>query len=105
LFDIKSTNSLQEAERYVEKIWRVKDEDFVPMVLVGTKCDLENERTVSIDDAMEIAKKYKIPYFESSAKVCINVEEVIFALIDEIYRKRDEPIRDDKRPSKDCLMM
>lgn len=32
---------------YQQQILRVKDKDFFPIILVGNKCDLEDERVVS----------------------------------------------------------
>jgi len=37
---------------------RVKDTDDVPMVLVGNKCDLEDERVVGKDQGQNLAKQF-----------------------------------------------
>jgi hypothetical protein len=55
---------------------------------------------------MELAKKYGIPFFETSAKICVNVEESIFSLIEEIYKKKElVPNVSLNKKDKDCLMM
>lgn len=47
------------------------------MVLVGNKCDLEDERAVGKDQGQNLARQFNIPNFlESSAKAKINVNEV-----------------------------
>merc|ERR1712072_1429183 len=43
-YAITSRSSFDEITSFREQILRVKDEDKVPMVLVGNKCDLEEER-------------------------------------------------------------
>eukprot|EP01084_Bolivina_argentea_P204747 349709_1 len=61
---------------YRERLLRSKEDDDNDwgMILVGTKCDLEHERQVSTEEAVELAKEWNIPYVETSAKEKINVE-------------------------------
>lgn len=47
------------------------------MVLCGNKCDLESERQVTKAEGENLAKSWRIPFFETSAKNRINVEEAI----------------------------
>ena len=49
VFSITSLSSLQELADLREQIMRIKDDNHVPIVLVGNKCDLENERQVSTE--------------------------------------------------------
>jgi GTPase KRas protein len=46
VYDITSRSSFQELDLFYEQILRVKDKDYFPMIVVGTKCDLEYERQV-----------------------------------------------------------
>lgn len=47
------------------------------MVLVGNKCDLEDERVVGKDQGLNLARQWNnITFMESSAKAKINVSEV-----------------------------
>ena len=46
------------------------------MFLVGNKIDLIEKRSVSKDEAEEIANKFNIPYFETSAKTSINIDKL-----------------------------
>lgn len=46
----------------------------IKMVLVGNKCDILAERKVSLEDGKKLAEKYKIPFFECSAKTGYNIE-------------------------------
>lgn len=49
----------------------------VPMVLVGNKCDLEDERVVGKDQGLNLARMWSnVSFMESSAKAKINVSEV-----------------------------
>lgn len=45
----------------------------IKMILVGNKSDIGSERKVSIEDGKKLAEKYKMPFFECSAKTGYNI--------------------------------
>jgi len=51
----------------------------VPMVLVGNKCDLEEERVVGKDQGSNLARQFNCVFMETSAKSKINVYDVSIA--------------------------
>ncbi|KFD49381.1 hypothetical protein M514_09744 [Trichuris suis] len=59
-----------------DQILRVKDTDEVPMILVGNKCDLEDERVVGKDQGQNLARQFNCAFLETSAKAKVNVNEV-----------------------------
>nr|5WDR_A Chain A, Ras protein [Choanoflagellata]5WDR_B Chain B, Ras protein [Choanoflagellata]5WDS_A Chain A, Ras protein [Choanoflagellata]5WDS_B Chain B, Ras protein [Choanoflagellata] len=86
VYSIDSQQSLDEIHSFREQILRVKDQDEVPMILVGNKCDLEEHREVSTEAGQAVAKSYSIPFMETSAKKRINVEEAFYQLVREIRK-------------------
>lgn len=46
------------------------------MVLVGNKCDLEDERVVGKDLGKSLANQFNCSFMETSAKAKINVNDV-----------------------------
>lgn len=51
------------------QILRVKDEEsYFPMVLVGNKCDLTEQREVQVADGSQLAQMFGLKFVESSAK-------------------------------------
>ena len=46
------------------------------MILVGNKCDLEDERVVGKDQGSNLARSWNCVFLETSAKSKINVNEV-----------------------------
>lgn len=48
------------------------------MLLVGNKCDLEDERVVGKDQGQNLARQFQCAFLETSAKMKINVLEVMF---------------------------
>ena len=66
------------------------------MIVVGNKCDLEDERAVGQDQGRNLAKNFGCTFLESSAKAKINVNEMFHDLVRKINASiaKDEPEED-----------
>lgn len=53
--------------------------------MVGNKCDLA-QRTVTSNEANDLATSYGIPFIETSAKTRQGVEDAFYTLVREIRR-------------------
>jgi len=54
------------------------------LVLIGNKCDLISEKVVSDERGQALADEYHIPFFETSAKGDIHVEDAFASLVNKI---------------------
>ena len=90
VYSITNRGSFEEISSFREQILRVKDADRVPMVVVGNKADLEDERQVSQEDGRELAASFGCPWMETSAKTRIRCEDCFYELVREI-RKSSGP--------------
>lgn len=68
----------------------------ITKVLVGNKCDMEDQRKVKLDDAKKIAEENNFGFFESSAKNNINIEPIFNYLVEELYSKIKKDEEDPK---------
>jgi len=69
-----------------------QDPDNFPFVVIGNKIDLEAQRVVPQKRALAwCAAKGNIPYFETSAKEAINVEQAFQLIAKNAIGKDDEP--------------
>lgn len=76
----------------------------VPMVLVGNKCDLEEERVVSREQGMELSQQWGgKPFYETSARFKINVDEVFYDLVRQINRQM--PFKDKQKKRLKCIVL
>lgn len=81
VYSVTSRTSFDELMTYYQQIQRVKDVDYVPVVVVGNKSDLEEERQVAYEDGLNMAKQINAPFLETSAKQAINVDEAFYTLV------------------------
>ncbi|KAJ5397535.1 ras small monomeric GTPase [Penicillium cosmopolitanum] len=88
VFSITSASSLNELSELREQIIRIKDDEKVPLVIVGNKSDLEEDRAVPRARAFGLSQNWgNAPYYETSARRRANVNEVFVDLCRQIIRK------------------
>mmetsp|Transcript_5993 Transcript_5993/g.11343 ORF Transcript_5993/g.11343 Transcript_5993/m.11343 type:complete len:190 (-) Transcript_5993:1830-2399(-) len=61
----------------------------IPRVLVGSICDLNEQRQVAYSDAKALADSWGVPYLECSSKTGQNVNEVFHTLLREVSKDDD----------------
>jgi GTPase KRas protein len=108
MYAITSRCSFEQLDAFPQMIRRIRGPVAVPMVFVGNKCDLESARQVPSSEGHKYAAQYDSPYFETSAKERINVEEAFFGLVRQIWKLSGTPEENRRhvRPSKSsCLLL
>jgi len=90
VFSITSASSLDELASLRDEIIRIKDDENVPIVIVGNKADLEDGRAIPRARAFSISQRWAAPYYESSARTRTNVDEVFIDLCRQMLRKDDD---------------
>ena len=71
---------------WLDSIYLHADPNIVK-VLVGNKIDLEEDRKVSWEDAKKVADQHKMQYFETSAKLNRNIDELMLYVEEQVYSK------------------
>ena len=82
LYDITNKDSFDEINNYYSKEIRERCNKNIPVVLIGNKLDLENEREVSQEEAIILAKQENYVFRETSCKTNQNVANAFEALIE-----------------------
>ena len=70
----------------------------VPIVVVGTKLDLVNEREVKRDAIQKLASKWRLPFYETSAKRNWYVSEVFEDLVRQMRARYPSELPPKKKP-------
>jgi len=84
VYSIIAQSTFNDLPDMKDQILRVKELDRVPMVLVGNKCDLADERIITTEQGDEMAKKFGARLLEASAKTKTNIENIFIDLIKQI---------------------
>jgi len=85
-FDITNIDSFDQIEHWMKQI-NENAQLNISKVLVGNKSDKEKERQVKTIDAENLASKYDMKYYETSAKTNYNVYEVFSYLASDLFDK------------------
>jgi Ras-related protein Rab-8A len=85
VYDITDLESFQNLNS-----WLIENEKNasknVYKILVGNKCDMENERKVTVEQGKDFAAQYGMKFFETSAKESTNVSDSFIAMTREIIK-------------------
>ena len=101
MYDITNKSSFDSIPDIIKNIKEEKG-DYFPMILIGNKKDLEQDREIKKEEGEELASKNGIEYFEISNKEGINIQEAGFSIVNKILetRKDDNIVIDSNRSSK-----
>ena len=86
VYDITNQESFAKIEFWYQSVKQKASND-VSIILVGNKCDLEEQRVITKEKGEEKAKELNIPFFETSALSDININEIFRELVENIYDK------------------
>ena len=72
-------------------------------MLVGNKCDLEQERKVTVEMGEEKARNLNCPFFETSALNNTQIEKIFQVISEDIYSKSKNEKKDDEDDDYDIV--
>jgi small GTP-binding protein len=89
LYSITSRSSFAEAAEKLKQLYTANKYEYFdaqfnkPIILVGTKIDLEpSKRQVSYLEGIELAKKWNVGFIEVSAKTKTNIDTLFLTLME-----------------------
>ncbi|KAJ1973191.1 GTP-binding protein [Dimargaris xerosporica] len=89
VYSIASRASFEMTKVVHDKVLAFFGTNWVPVVLVGNKTDLHNQREVTFDEAKELAQSWNCHVIESSAKNNENIAKIFDMMIMEIEKSSD----------------
>ena len=91
VFAINDKESFELLKSKHERVLKGKHGVKCPILLVGNKQDLENERKISYDDGKKLAESWGIEYIETSTKNNFNCKEAFERLAQKIVQFKKVP--------------
>ena len=98
IFDVRNRQTFERATRWFHELSEFAEGN-PSMILVGNKIDLP-DRTITKEEAVDLANKYNCKFLEVSAFLGTNVDEIFNTLAMEIYnshkkkKKKDEDLNE-----------
>lgn len=96
VYDITSKDSFNKVSDWVEEVRRYVPS--APLLLVGNKCDLEENRQVPKEDGEELAKRLGLIFLETSAKTSYNIEEAFQEMAQQLIKDAPNKPKNDPTP-------
>ena len=112
MYDITNKNSFESIEQWINNIKESSNYENIGLVVVGNKCDLENNRVVKKEEKELLEKEIEMKIIEASAKLDINVKESFNLLIDKMIEKKSNKfslsntikIKNEDKKTGDCCI-
>lgn len=105
VFDLTNVYSFRRLENWIKELEKYLEGSDYYLLLIGNKQDMEVQRRISIEEINMFTEKYKLPYFEISAKTSKNINIAFDQIIEKCVQKNlhkfvtvDEPTKIESIP-------
>jgi GTPase KRas len=89
VYSVTDRKSFEKVVEFQKKITQVKEKiKQVPILLIGNKIDLKDQRQVKKEEGEKLAKDFGIPFLETSAKSRVNIDECFETICLEVRKWR-----------------
>ena len=89
VYDITRRSSFESIEKWVNDLTSTADKKLT-IVVIGNKCDLEDQRQITKEQGEEKANKLEVAFLETSAFSGENLDKAFEMMMNEIYKKCHE---------------
>ena len=94
VYDITRKETFDSVDRWISELLNSGDKNMT-MLLIGNKCDLDNQRQVTKEQGEEKAKAFKVAFLETSASSGENLDVAFEMIMKEVYSKCKNELDED----------
>lgn len=88
IYSIIHKGTFENVSKFIQELIRAKNSYTIPVIIVGNKIDLEDQREINSEEGKELASKHQFQFFETSAKKRTRVDDIFHEIVREIRRYR-----------------
>ena len=108
VYDITRKQSFESVDRWINDIKAAADKNLT-IIIIGNKCDLEDQRQVNKEQGEEKAKSNEVAFMETSALSGENLDKAFEKMVNEVFKKCHDEMTSDGEveavgPSKDISL-
>ena len=93
VYAVNDKNSFMALDMWLSKLNETCDLSKKPIIIVGNKCDIDNDkRQVTYEEGSEYAKKKGYNFYETSAKTGQNVQTAFDDIFEQLYKIFEDEI-------------
>ena len=96
VYDITRKETFDSVDRWISELLNSGDKNMT-MLLIGNKCDLDNQRQVTKEQGEEKAKAFKVAFLETSASSGENLDVAFETIMKEVYSKCKNELDEEDR--------
>ena len=89
VYDITSKSSFESVDRWLNDL-RVSADKNLTVIIIGNKCDLEQQRDVKKEQGEEKSKSNGVAFMETSALSGENIDKAFDKMVNEVFKKCHE---------------
>ena len=83
VYDVTNRKSFEAIDAWISQIDLHAGES-VNKILIGNKSDMEQQRVVRMEEGQDLATHYNIPFYETSARSGVNVDESFYRIAKDV---------------------
>ena len=91
-YSIASRESFNNLEVWLKQLKDIADLSKKPIIIVGNKKDLEEERQVKYEEGQKYASDHGYHFYETSARTGENVKEAFYDIFEQLYTLFEDEI-------------
>ena len=96
VYSIANKETFKNLDTWMNSVKNIADLSSKPVIILGNKCDLNENRQVTYEEGENYAKNLGYHFYETSAKTGENVKEAFDDIFEQLYKIYEEEIEGSK---------
>lgn len=103
VYDVTNRKSFEAIDAWISQIDLHAGES-VNKILIGNKSDIEQQRVVRMEEGQDLAAHYNIPFYETSARSGVNVDESFYRIAKDVKDRILASSLNEKRDNRNATL-